>query len=359
MISVPQHIQSLDPYKPGKSSDLDSFKKYRAIICSNENNLGPSPKAMEAIREASANVHFYPDPQGEKLVDKLCEKHARSFEEFVLSNGLDGLLYSLFKAFTLPGDEVISSENSFVAFNKFSKMNNVDLTLVPMTESYELDLDRMLAAVGPKTKIVYICNPNNPTGTGIKLEALQDFISEIPDHVLVVVDEAYIEFASDLDPDFPDSSSFKHPNVLSLRTLSKIYGLAGLRIGYGVGSKHVIDALKKVKLVFNPNSIAQAAAIAALDDVDHMQATLSNNRKWLALISETLSNKSIVFLPSYSNFLTLVFPEVGEAIAFNRKMDRNGILLRKLDGFGMPYAVRISIGNETEMSYVYKVLQSI
>ena len=359
MIFIPEYIEKLEPYKPGKSSDMDSYGGYKAIICSNENNLGPSPLAMKAIQNSVDQLHLYPDPQGEKLIKKLSLKHDRPFEEFVLSNGLDGLLYTLFKAFTVAGDHVISSEFSFVAFNKFAKMNNTELELAPMTEDFKFDLDEILKRVKPKTRIVYLCNPNNPTGTAVMEAELKAFLNKVPENVLVVVDEAYFEFARDHDGLFPDTISMNYPNVLSLRTLSKIYGLAGLRVGYGVASERIISALKKVKLVFNPNVLAQVGAIAALGDEAHLEKTLANNNKWHRKLRDILLMKSYKVLTSYANFITLVFSSMDEAHDFDRNLKEQGILVRKLDGFDLPQAVRISIGNDLEMQHVVEVLTHI
>ncbi len=355
-VFVPDHIEKLQPYKPGKASDVDAYSAFKAIICSNENNLGPSPKAIEAIREASSEIHFYPDPQAEKLVQKLSQRHNRKFDDFVLSNGLDGLLYSMFKAFTLPGDHVITSQFSFVAFNKFSKMNNVILDIAPMKGFYEFDLERMLAMVKEGTRMIYLCNPNNPTGSAIKEEDLLAFLDQVPSHILVVVDEAYFEFARNLDTEFPDSIAFNRPNVLSLRTLSKVYGLAGLRIGYGVGHADVISALKKVKLVFNPNVLAQVAALAALDDDEHLEKTLDNNKKWMKIVVQKLEEQGLNYVPSRANFVTAIFTDKSEAQYFNQFMLDHGVMLRQLNAFELSLGVRISIGNDSEMEHFCSVL---
>lgn len=356
-IFVPDYITELAPYKPGKSSDPDSFSRYKAIICSNENNFGPSPRAIQAIREAADKIHQYPDPQSEKLVNKLVDKHDRKFDEFLLSNGLDGLLYSLFKAFTVPGDHVIASDNSFIAYNKFAKMHNLNLEKVPMLDGFQFNLDGMLAAVKEETRVVYLCNPNNPTGSSITEEDLKAFVNNVPKSTLVVIDEAYFDFARELDHTFPDSASWNISNVLTLRTFSKLYGLAGVRIGYGIGDSKVIEALNKVNLVFNPNILAQIGAVAALDDVYHIQRTVRNNVKWMKELEKILKDKGIEYIGSKANFITTVFPSNEEASNFNKIMDEAGILLRKLDGFGIPNAVRISIGNEEEMEYVTEVLR--
>ncbi len=355
-IFVPEFIQNLEPYRPGKSIDLEHYNKYKAIICSNENNLGPSPLAMSAIKNEVSKIHFYPDPQGEKLVEKLAKIHQRNANEIILSNGLDGLLYTVFKAFSLPGDNVISSEFSFVAFNKFSKMNNVELRLTPMTREYKFDLQEILKSIDDRTRIIYICNPNNPTGTSINETTLKDFLNKVPKSILVILDEAYYEFGKNADSNFPDTIQMKYNNVISLRTLSKIYGLAGLRIGYGIADEYIISALKKVKLVFNPNSLAQVGALAALDDFEHLKKTLDNNKYWISEISIALKQKGIFYIESYANFITVIFPSIEEASSFNSFMDSAGVLLRKLDGFGMPNAIRISIGNSDEMKFFLMVL---
>jgi len=355
MISIPKHITLLSPYKPGKSSDPSEYTRYKAILSSNENNYGPSPNAMEAITKNVESISLYPDPQGDHLIQKLALRHLRSVDEIILSNGLDGLLYSLFRAFTEAGDEVITNQKSFVAFNKFAKMYDLDLKLAP-NKDYHFDLECLLSMITARTKIVYLCNPNNPTGSHIHKQQLLNTIKQIPSHVLVVVDEAYFEFASHIDSEFPNSSSFDLGNVLTLRTFSKLYGLAGLRIGYAIGKPHVVDALKKVKLVFNPNTLAQVGALAGLDDDDHILKTLRNNSKWIALVQDQLTEKGIRYIPSYANFVCSIYESSQEASKFFEYMDSNGILLRKLDGFGMPEAVRISIGNNEEMTAFSEIM---
>ncbi|GLR15515.1 pyridoxal phosphate-dependent aminotransferase [Portibacter lacus] len=356
MVKILPHIQNLTPYKPGKSSDPSDFIRYKAILSSNENNYGPSPLAMEAIRKNLSSINLYPDPLGESLVTELAKMHHRNEEEIILSNGLDGLLYSMFKAFTLAGDHVVTNDNSFVAFNKFSLMNDLALEIVSNID-YAFDLEQVVASVKENTKMVYLCNPNNPTGMAIGAKELKRTISRISSNVLVIIDEAYFAYAQAIDADFPDSSLLNLPNVLTLRTFSKLYGLAGVRIGYAIGSSHVINVLKKVKLVFNPNLLAQVAATAALGDEEHVAKTLTNNTKWIHILQDQFAQKNIRTLPSYANFICAIFSDATAASKFFEFMDSKDILLRKLDGFGMPEGVRVSIGNDEEMKYFSETLQ--
>ncbi|WP_235298288.1 histidinol-phosphate transaminase [Portibacter marinus] len=356
MIQIPQNIQDLQPYKPGKSSDPSAYSRYKAILSSNENNYGPSPLAMNAIKDHLSSIHLYPDPQAFALTQKLSEIHQRPGDEIILSNGLDGLLYSMFKAFTNEGDHVITNDRSFVAFNKFAAMHNVNVTKVENIE-YQFDLQSIKHRITSKTKMIYICNPNNPTGTMITQDEIKDLVSSIPSHILVVVDEAYFQYAKNLLPSFPDTSTMNISNILTLRTFSKLYGIAGVRIGYGMGSKPVIQALKKVKLVFNPNSLAQVAAFAALDDHNHRKITLDNNNKWMQKLEEQLNKKGIKYLKSYANFICSIYQDEQESQRFVNYMDGKGVLLRKLDSFGMPEGVRISIGTDQEMRYFSQILE--
>jgi len=356
MIPVPSHIRALQPYKPGKSSDPSAYSRYKAILSSNENNYGPSPLAMEAITEFINTVHLYPDPQGEILIDHLSSLHSCPQSHVTLSNGLDGLLYSMFKAFTVEGDHVITNENSFIAFNKFAQMHHLSLTRVENVD-YQFHLQGIINSIQSNTRIIYICNPNNPTGGMIPKMYLQQLLDEIPRDILVVVDEAYFNYAESIDHNFPDSSKMGFDHVLTLRTFSKLYGLAGLRIGYGVGPEHIIQALNKVKLVFNPNTLAQVAAAAALNDNEHVLKTLSNNKLWISKVQNQLLAKEIRYIKSYANFVCTIFKKDEEALNFMNFMDSHGVLLRKLDSFGMPEGVRISIGNDEEMQYFSKVLE--
>jgi len=351
MIQIPENIQALKTYKPGKpNADMFAERNIEkpVVLCSNENNFGPSPKALEAIREAMFQLHLYPDPTGESLRLALAKHLVVNMENIILGNGSDGILYSLFKAFFLPGEKLLTSEASFVSLDAMAKMNRVEVEKVPMKAGYRFDLNAIFDSIDSSTKAVYLCNPNNPTGTAISKTDLVKFLNKVPKHLLVIVDEAYFEFAKTLSDQYPDSTKLHFDNVLTLRTFSKAYGLAGLRLGYAIGSSHLINALTKVKLTFNPNSLAQAACRAALEDEHHLRKTLQNNQSGLQLHYRTFSDLAIPFVPSFANFAMVDLGTEERVERLYQQLLQKGVLIRRLASFGLPHCARISVGTPTE-----------
>jgi histidinol-phosphate aminotransferase len=351
MIQIPENIQSLKTYKPGKPN-ADMFAEWNiekpVVLCSNENNFGPSPKALEAIREVMFQLHRYPDPTGENLRLALAERLEVNFENLILGNGSDGILYSLFKAFFLPGQKLLTSEASFVSIDAMAKMNHVAVEKVPLKAGYRFDLDAIFDRIDSATKGIYLCNPNNPTGTAISREELCEFLSKVPKHLLIIVDEAYFEFAKSLTDQYPDSTKLHFDNLLTLRTFSKAYGLAGLRLGYAIGSPQLINALAKVKLTFNPNSLAQAACLAALEDEQHFRKTIQNNQSGLQGYYRTFEDLGIPFVPSFANFAMINLGTEERVERLYQQLLHKGVLIRRLSSFGLPHCARISVGTPAE-----------
>ncbi|MCA9770800.1 MAG: aminotransferase class I/II-fold pyridoxal phosphate-dependent enzyme, partial [Myxococcales bacterium] len=272
-LRLPERIRAITPYEPGKPVEtlLREYGVARAIkLASNENPLGPSPRALDAARRALAGVHLYPDGAGWALRARLAERLGVGMENVLLGAGSNEILDLVARVYLEPGDEAVMSARAFVIYRLATLASGARPVEVPMREETH-DLDAMADAIGERTRIVFIANPNNPSGTRIDRAAWKRFLARVPDGVLVVMDEAYFEYAR-ADAAYPDSlEGFAEDRaVLTLRTFSKAYGLAGLRIGYGIGPAEVIGALNRVRPPFNTSSVAQAAALAALEDEEHL-----------------------------------------------------------------------------------------
>lgn len=351
MIRIPENIKKIANYKPGKpGADMFDGKKIErtAILCSNENNFGSSPLAKKAIEDALNHMYLYPDPTGDALKEKLATKYDYNKDQIILGNGSDGILYSLFKAFFEGNDHILTSDATFVSLHAMAQMNNVPFRTIPMKEGYAFDLDAILQAINEDTKAIYICNPNNPTGAMIAHKDLLNFIIQIPNDRLIIIDEAYFEFSRDLSDVYPDSTRFGFENVLTLRTFSKAYGLAGIRLGYGIAHPTLIQTLQKVKLTFNPNILAQAAGTAALDDDSFLQLTLSNNREELLKLYQFFHGLEIEYIPSFANFVMIDLKKAELVEETYEALRQNGVLTRRLGSFGLPHCLRVSVGRPEE-----------
>ena len=309
-------------------------------LASNENPLGPSPKAVHAMRAALENAHLYPDGSGFYLCKAIAARLSVAPKNVILGNGSNEVLEFLGHAFldAERQDEVIASEYAFVVYKLIATSFGARMIEVP-SPGYEQDLEAMLEAVTPKTRLIFIPNPNNPTGTLISQRAIDSFVSRVPQQVMVVFDEAYFEFLD--DP--PDTLRFVREgrNVIVLRTFSKIHGLAGLRIGYAVARPDVIDVLHRTRQPFNVNSIAQAGALAALEDDAHLRETKRVIDEGRAYLQEQFAEMRIPFVPAVANF---VMVNVGDGCAVFEKLLRRKIIVRSLKGYGLPEWVRISVG---------------
>ncbi len=361
MISIPQNIQELVSYKPGKPVPQiieELGLKEWAILWNNENNLGPSPKALQRITEALATSHLYPDPVSTKLREMIAERNHCKLENVVVGNGSESILDNLFGAFFEGEDELLTCEGTFVAVYIWAKSNNVPVTKVPLNSGYGFDVQRIVEALTPNTKAIYIANPNNPTGTMITRDELDYLIAQVPDDVLIIVDEAYFEYALALSPDYPDSSRLNLPNVLTLRTFSKAYGIAAIRVGYAIGHPEVIEALNKVRMTFAPSNVAQAAGIGALEDDEHLQKTIDLNTKALSEFYQAFHDKELKYIPSFGNFVMLDLETAENAKQFTTDMLHKGIFIRHLPAFGLPHCVRISTGTEGENALLTSKLRA-
>ncbi|MBX2844208.1 MAG: histidinol-phosphate transaminase [Flammeovirgaceae bacterium] len=361
-IKLPENIASVESYKPGKSINnvFEGLNLERtAILSSNENNFGPSPKALEAMKKAMDRVNLYPEPRSVSLRIKLAKRLNTLPENLIIGNGSDGILSTIFKAFFSPGDELISSKGSFVAVNVMTKLNNIPYIQAEMLDGYKFDLDAIAEKINSKTKAIYLCNPNNPTGTIINQKTLDGFVKKVPENILIIVDEAYSEFANSLTDDFPDSTKYNFPNLITLRTFSKAYGLAGVRLGYGIAHEEIVSTLLKVKLTFDPSIVAQEAGVGALDDEEFLQKTISNNLRGMSFYKEKFEEMGLKFIPSFGNFVMVDFGTEEIAGKVFEELLKRGVFVRPLKFFQLPHCLRISIGTPNECELLAEKLEEV
>lgn len=357
---VPPNIAALTPYVPGKPIE-EVEREYGisnvAKLASNENALGPSPRAVAAARETCGKVHLYPDGSAYVLRRALADELRVSPEEVVLGHGSNELIELLVRTFICPGEEVLTSAQTFVCYRLAAQAHGCACVEAPMKDR-AYDLDAIAARLSPRTKLVFLANPDNPTGTWFGAEALERFLARVPPSVLVVLDEAYVEFAD--APGFPDGVEVyrRHPNVVALRTFSKAYGLAGLRIGYGVAHRDVVGYLDRVRAPFNTSLVAQEAALAALADAAHLEqsrALARTGRTWLA---ERLAALGGRVLPSQANFVFVDFPGRNGNQDFEALL-RRGVVVRPMAGYGFPSAQRITVGLPAENEKCLAALREV
>lgn len=336
------------PYQPGRPISavqreygLETIHK----LASNENPLGPSPRAVEAIRAAAAEVQLYPVGDCYDLRAKMAERFAVPEGQLVFGAGSDELLELLGMAFLgSPDDEVLTCETSFPRYDAVAEMAPCRLVKAPLTSEWRFDLAALARLVTPRTKLIFLANPNNPTGTIVNRRELDRFIENLPDQALLVLDEAYFEYAAG-DPDYADGFDYVRSgrNVIALRTFSKAYGLAGLRVGYGFGPAYVVDAIERCRSPFNVNSLAQAGALAALDDADHLRTGLETNRAGLSFLAELFTGMGCEISDTRANFhfVDLMRPA---APVFEALM-RRGFIVRPV---GLPNHLRVTVGTAAQ-----------
>lgn len=357
---VPRYIEQLIPYKPGKpieevQRELGLERVYK--LASNENPLGPSPRALEAIQASLGHIHYYPDSSGYRLRTALAARYRVKPENVILGGGSEGLMSTIVRTFLHGDDEVLTSEGTFIGFMVLARAQGVPIVTVPL-QHYAYDLEAMAAAVTPWTKVIYLANPNNPTGTIFNRTAFERFLEAVPPHVLIILDEAYYEFVGD-HYDYPDSQLYRADNVITLRTFSKAYGLAGVRIGYGLAHERLISQLMKVKLPFEPSAIAMEAGLAALEDHEFLDRTLEINREGLPIFYDTFERLRVRFVPSHANFVMLDLGTEDEVMRVYDQLLQKGIVIRPLKGFGLPHCVRVSVGLPEENAAFLEAFSSL
>jgi histidinol-phosphate aminotransferase len=354
-------VRQLVPYEPGKPVEeiqRDLGLEHVVKLASNEGPHGPFPAALEAIERCARELNRYPDGGAYRLREALAERHDVDFGEVVPGAGADGIVDWLSQAMLDPGDEVLCGWPSFPSYAIDARKMGAEPKLVPLRD-HRYDLDAMLEAVGPRTKVVYICLPNNPTGTTNGRRELSSYFERVPEHVLTVVDQAYFEYVE--DPDYPDAieEHFKAgARVLVLRTFSKIYGLAGLRIGYGVGPVGVISELSKVRRAFDLTTPAQEAALVSIGEAQEIATRRDANRKAMAELTQLLGRHGLVpVAPAVANF---VFVDIGvdSAVLFDRLL-REGVIVRPLHGFGAPDAIRVTAGTSADHAALDLALSAV
>ncbi len=351
MSLVPPNIEALEPYEPGRNVEQvrAQYGLNRVVkLASNENPLGPSPLAMEALCRPAGQVHHYPDG-GLKLRAALANLYGLNIANVIVGSGSDSLIASIVRTFPGDMDEILTTEAAFAGFQVIARSRGVPYKTVPL-RNWHYDLDALADAVTDRTKIIYLANPNNPTGTIFTCREFEEFYKHIPERVLIILDEAYFEYAKD-NPCYPDSMHYRLDNVITLRTFSKVYGLAGLRVGYGFAHEELIRNLLKVKLPFEPGVIGEAAGIAAIGDRAFVHRSLELNARGMRYLSTELSGRGFSVVPSEANFLMLVMPDADSANAFTEGLLEQGVIVRPLRSFGLPQCIRISIGTDQENEF--------
>jgi histidinol-phosphate aminotransferase len=353
-------VEALQPYQPGKPvEDVQRELGLARVVklASNEGPFGPFPAAREALERAVGDLNRYPDGGSYRLHDALADRHGVDFGEVCVGAGADGCVDMISQAVLDPGDAIVCGWPSFPSYVIYARKQGADTTLVPLAEQ-RYDLDALLAAVDERTKLVYVCHPNNPTGTMNTTDELDAFLDRVPEHVLTVIDQAYFEYI-DRD-DYPDAIEryFRTgKRVVVLRTFSKIYGLAGLRVGYGVGPADVCAAMAKVRRPFDITTPAQVAAVASIGDADELARRRDVNRNGLTQLEAILHDHGLDPVPSVGNF---VYVDTGAdgTVLFDRLL-HEGVIVRPLAGFGSPGAIRISVGTPEELEVLAAALSHV
>jgi histidinol-phosphate aminotransferase len=356
-ISVPDYILSIKPYSPGKP--LEELEREYGIsdsikLASNENPLGPSPMALEAIKQAMPKLNRYPNGSGHDLIRKISDHIGVSPQHIVLGNGSDEIIGMLAIALLQPGDEAILPNPSFLMYEIMVRAAGAVPVFVPLT-SLSIDLNRILEQITPKTRIIFLCNPNNPTGTIITQKDFETFIKKISDEIIVVVDEAYIEFVRDQNCAVSFECMDDLTPLVALRTFSKLYGLAGLRIGYGVMPAAIADILNRIRLPFNANSLAQVAAGAALGDKNFIEKVISIIHEGLDFLYDALDRLGIKYFPSQTNFFLI--DVLKDADKIYEDLLKQGVIVRSMKSYGYPDYIRVNVGLHEENVRFLKALE--
>jgi histidinol-phosphate aminotransferase len=345
---VPPYIASLRPYEAGRSAEEieRAYGVAHAVkLASNENPLGASPLALHALHESASRLNLYPNG-GLDLRNVLAQEYHLKVENVIAGSGSEGIMSNIIRAFLCDEDEVLTTEAAFIGFQVLARSRGVKYRTVPY-QHWHYDLPALASQINENTKIIYLANPNNPTGTIFTRHEFDDFYRHVPERVLIILDEAYFEYAKD-NPRYPDSMHYRYDNVITLRTFSKIYGLAGARIGYGFAHGELIANLLKVKLPFEPSTLAQAAGIAALVDKEFLHRSLELNARGLRLLTDSMREMGLAVVPSEANFVMVEFADAGLAARMVEDLLVQGVIVRPLAAFGLPQCIRISTGTDAD-----------
>src|SRR5580698_7246234 len=347
---VPPYIEALRPYEPGRS--IEEIQRAYGLsrvskLASNENPLGASPLAIEAMSRSMSGLNFYPN-SGLDLRRVLAEKYEAKVENVIAGSGSEGIMSNIIRAFLGDEDEVLTTEAAFLGFTVLAKSRGVAYRTVPYRD-WHYDLTALAGAITDRTKIVYLANPNNPTGTIFSKQDFDAFYKHVPERVLIILDEAYFEYAKDT-PRYPDSMHYRYDNVITLRTFSKVYGLAGVRIGYGFEHERLIANLLKVKLPFEPGALA---------DREFLHRSLELNAHGLRFLTTALGEMGLTVVPSEANFVMVVLPGAEQAARLTQDLLQQGIIIRPLASFGLPNCVRISTGTAEDNQRCVAAIQKL
>jgi histidinol-phosphate aminotransferase len=356
---VPPYIESLRPYEAGRT--IESVRKQYGLtriakLASNENPLGASPLAIEAMSRSLSGLNLYPNG-GLDLREVLAREFDLKVENVIAGSGSEGIMSNIIRAFLCDEDEVLTTEAAFIGFQVLARSRGVRYRTVPYRD-WHYDLAALAGEINANTKIIYLANPNNPTGTIFTKHQFDEFYKHVPERVLIILDEAYFEYAKD-NPRYPDSMHYRYDNVITLRTFSKIYGLAGARIGYGFAHEELIRNLLKVKLPFEPSTPAQAAGIAALADKEFLHRSLQINARGLRYLTEGLEALGMTVVPSQANFIMTVLPTEQEANRIFEELLSRGVVVRPLKAFGLPNCLRISTGTDEDNQLAVESMRSV
>ncbi|NLA75832.1 MAG: histidinol-phosphate transaminase [Deltaproteobacteria bacterium] len=357
-----EKIQRLVPYPPGKP--IEELERELGImgsikLASNENPIGPSPMAVKAIMDNLNRLNRYPDGSSYYLKEKLSQVFNLPMEMILIGNGSNELIELAIRTFLVPGQEVIQPFPTFLVYEKVVNGAGGELVSVDLRD-FRIDLDAVKKAITSKTKLIFINNPNNPTGTGLSKEEIKGFLKWVPEDIVIVIDEAYVEFASEKVARGTDLLDV-HERLIVLRTFSKLYGLAGLRIGYGFSSPEIVDYINRVRQPFNANLLAQTAAVAALDDADFVKKTLDLTREGLKYLFEKLDEMGLSYVPTETNFFLIRVPSGAKNIY--HLMLKEGVIVRSMESYGLKEYIRVNVGlsseNERFINTLKKVIHSL
>lgn len=357
---VPQHILDLKPYNPGRPIEdvMKEFGLKRVIkLASNENPLGVSPQSLQAMMGSFHEINRYPDIASQVLRSKLSEIHSIDIDNIITGHGSESIMSVIVRSFLHGEDEALTSEGTFVGFYVIVKARGMKLVTIPL-DNYKFDLDAIAANINPKTKIIYLVNPNNPTGTIYTKSEFEKFISQVPKEVLVILDEAYFEIVEG-HPDYPDSMNYRYDNVITLRTFSKAYGLAGIRIGYGFAHKDLTTIMYKVRLPFEPGIPSQMAGVAALNDHQFLKYYLDLNKNGIEYLYKLYDRLGINYIKSEANFVMSIFDSKETADNICNRLLEKGVIVRGLIAFGLPHCIRVTVGLQEENEIYAEKLEEV
>jgi histidinol-phosphate aminotransferase len=357
---VPEWIRTLTPYPPGKP--IEEVERELGIqgsikLASNENPLGPSPRAVAAVAAALDGMHRYPDGSAFYLRRRLAERHRVSPDDMLVGNGSNEIIELVVRTFLRPRDEAVMADQAFVIYRMVVQAVAATPRVIPL-RNFTHDLEAIAEAVTPRTRLVFLANPNNPTGTIFRRREWKAFLRALPVRQLIVVaDDAYADYVE--DPEYPDTIAERGDGsvpVVTLRTFSKLYGLAGLRIGYAVAPGAVIEAMQRIRQPFNVNALALVGALAALDDQEHVRRTLEVNHQGMRMLSGAFDRLRLPFVPSAANFILV---RVGQGLAVYEALLRRGVIVRPMDGYGLPEYLRVTIGLPEENRRFVEALEAV